>query len=108
MNRKYRYLMIIPFYGTVIILFIFYFKSLFGKINLKVFRKLFFLCGFFGAFSIFISILFLKIIGIIFSTEAFMNNYGIYFAFVLGGYLMNIFTYKVLNKNFDKLVILKD
>lgn len=107
MNSRNKYLMIIPLYGAIIILLILYIRTLLGKINKKLFFKLLFLCGIFGGISIYFSNLFLKIISVIFSIEIFMNSYRVLFAMILGGYLMNFYTYKVVNKNYDKLVIIK-
>jgi len=105
MSKKMNYFIIIPIFGTIIILFTLYVQALKRKVRIKTLAKLWFAIGFFGGFAIFISILLLKIISLIISIESFVETYGMLFAFILGGYLMNIFTIKMINRYYDKLVI---
>jgi hypothetical protein len=82
-----------------------YIQVLLGKMKFKVLFKLLSLCALFGGFAIFVSILLLKIISLIINIESFVETYGMLFAFILGGYLMNIFTIKMINRYYEKLVI---
>jgi hypothetical protein len=105
MSKKMNYLIIIPIFGTIIILFTLYVKALKSKVRFKILAKLWFAIGFFGGFAILLSILLLKFINLIISIESFVETYGMLFAFILGGYLMNVFTIKMINRYYDKLVI---
>ena len=98
MNKKINYLAIIPVFGTVILLFWLFIKMSKHEINKKKFHAYFISCALFGFLSILITILFLNFINSLVDITDFINSYGIFIAFLVGGYLMNLFTFFLFNK----------
>ena len=103
MNKKINYLAIIPIYGTVILLFWLFIKMIKQEINRKKFHAYFISSALFGFLSILIAILFLNFINSLTDITNFINSYGIIVAFLVGGYLMNLFTFSLINKKWNEL-----
>lgn len=103
MNKKMNYLAIIPIYGTVILLFWLFIKMARGEINKKKFHAFFISSVLFGFLSVLISILFLNFVNSFIDIINFINSYGILVAFIVGGYLMNLFTFTLINKKWNDL-----
>lgn len=93
MNKKINCLAIIPIFGTVILFFWLFIKMTKQKINKNKFNAYFISSALFGFLSILITILFLN----------FINSYGILVAYIVGGYLMNLFTFTLINKKWNDL-----
>ena len=103
MNKKMNYLAIIPIYGTVILLFWLFIKMAREKINKKKFHAYFISSVLFGFLSVLISILFLNFINSFVDITNFINSYGILVVFIIDGYLMNLFTFTLINKRWSDL-----
>jgi hypothetical protein len=103
MNKRINYLAIIPIFGTVILLFWLFIKMIKQEINKKKFHTYFISSALFGFLSILIAILFLNFINSLTDITNFINSYGIIVAFLVGGYLMNLFTFSLINKKWNEL-----
>lgn len=103
MNKKINYLAIIPIFGTVILFFWLFIKMAKQKINKKKFNAYFISSALFGFLSILITILFLNFINSLVDISNFINSYGILVAFIVGGYLMKLFTFTLINKKWNDL-----
>ena len=103
MNKKMNYLAIIPIYGTIILLFWLFTKMIKEEINRKKFYVYFVSSALFGFLSILIVILFLNFINSLTDIVNFINSYGLIFAFLVGGYLMNLFAFTLINKKWNEL-----
>ena len=103
MNKKMNYLAIIPIYGTIILLFWLFTKMIKEEINRKKFYVYFVSSALVGFLSILIVILFLNFINSLTDIVNFINSYGLIFAFLVGGYLMNLFAFTLINKKWNEL-----
>ena len=98
MNKKINYLAIIPIFGTVILLLWLFIKMIREEINKKKFHAYFISSALFGFLSILVAILLLNFINSFIDISSFIESYGILIAFIVGGYLMNLFTFTLINK----------
>ncbi len=73
------------------------------EVNKKNFYVYFISSGLFGFLSILVVILFLNFINSLTDISNFINCYGILVAFIVGGYLMNFFTFTLINKKWNDL-----
>lgn len=103
MNKKINYLAIFPVFGTCIVLFILFIKMMRQEITKKKFYMYMFSCGLFGFLSILITILMLKFINDLTNHETFINTYGILIGYIIGGYIMNLFTFILVNKHYEEI-----
>lgn len=103
MNKKINLLIIIPIYGTIILMIWLFIKMIKEEINKKIFYAIFISSALFGFLSILITILFLNIINSLTNITYFIDNYGILFSFIIGGYLMNLFTFILINRKWNDL-----
>lgn len=103
MNKKNNCLAIIPIFGTVILFFWLFIKMTKQKINKNKFNAYFISSALFGFLSILITILFLNFINSLVDISNFINSYGILVAYIVGGYLMNLFTFTLINKKWNDL-----
>lgn len=103
MNKKINYLIIIPIFGTVILLFWLFIKMVKQEINKKKFHAYFISSALFGFLSILVAILLLNFVNSLIDITNFINSYGIIVAFIVGGYLMNLFTFILINKKWNDL-----
>lgn len=104
MNKKINYLAIIPIFGTVILLFWLFIKMIKQEINKKKFHAYFISSALFGFLSILVAILLLNFINSLIDISSFIDSYGILIAFIVGGYLMNLFTFTLINKKCNDLI----
>ena len=100
MNKKVNYFAAIPIYGSVLLMLLLFIKTAKREIELKEFLACFISSGLMGFFSILISVLLFGFINELLDKNTFINDYGLVFGFILGGYLMNLFTFKMVNKRF--------
>mgnify|MGYP004704626805 FL=1 len=103
MNKKINLLIIIPIYGTIILMIWLFIKMIKEEINKKIFYAIFISSVLFGFLSILITILFLNIINSLTNITYFIDNYGMLFSFIIGGYLMNLFTFILINRKWNDL-----
>lgn len=103
MNKKINCLAIIPIFGIVILFFWLFIKMTKQKINKNKFNAYFISSALFGFLSILITILFLNFINSLVDISNFINSYGILVAYIVGGYLMNLFTFTLINKKWNDL-----
>lgn len=104
MNKKINYLAIIPIFGTVILLLWLFIKMIREEINKKKFHAYFISSALFGFLSILVAILLLNFINSLIDISRFIESYGILIAFIVGGYLMNLFTFTLINKKWNDLI----
>lgn len=98
MDKKMNYLAVIPVYGTVILLFWLFIKTLRKEIDMKLFNICLASSAFVGFLSILMSILLFAFIGMLFGQDTFINNFVLFLGYVLGGYLTNLFSFTLVNK----------
>ncbi len=99
MNNKIKYLEYIPLWGSIILLIILYIKDIKTNDRLtKEFIKLFFLTGLVGGISVFIIKLLLIYLSSLFNNLSFLKDYGFLIAFIIGGYIMNMFLFSLYKK----------
>lgn len=79
------------------------YKALKHEINTKKFLACFISSALLGFLSIVVVMLFLYFINYLFDIKIFIENYGMIVAFVIGGYLLNLFSFVSINKNWDNL-----
>ncbi len=103
MNKKLNYMAIIPIYGSVILLFWLFIKALKNQINKKKFHIYLICSGIIGFLSILIIILFLNLINSLVDINDFINGYGLLVAFIVGGYILNLYTFTLINKKWTSL-----
>ena len=103
MNKKINCLAIIPIFGTVILFFWLFIKMTKQKINKNKFNAYFISSALFGFLSILTTILFLNFINSLVDISNFINSYGTLVAYIVGGYLMNLFTFTLINKKWNDL-----
>ena len=103
MNEKINYLAIIPVYGTVFLLFWLFVKMVKQEINKKKFHAYFLSCGLVGFLSILVVVLLLNFINSLINITNFIDRYGMVVAFIIGGYLMNLFSFILINKKWNDL-----
>lgn len=104
MNKKINYLATIPIFGTVILLLWLFIKMIREEINKKKFHAYFISSALFGFLSILVAILLLNFINSLIDISSFIESYGILIAFIVGGYLMNLFTFTLINKKWNDLI----
>jgi hypothetical protein len=51
-----------------------------------------------------VAILLLNFINSLIDISSFIESYGILIAFIVGGYLMNLFTFTLINKKWNDLI----
>lgn len=97
MNKKANYLAVVPVFGSVILLFWLFIKTIRREIDVKEFAACFASGGIIGFASILISVLLFKFVNTLLESS-FLDSYGLALGFVLGGYFMNLFTFTMVNK----------
>lgn len=98
MKKKMNFLAVIPIYGTVIIMLWMFVQTIKQRIPMKRFVVYLASTALAGFLSILFSILLFIFIGKLFLTSTLINEHGIVMGFVLGGYLLNLFTFTMINK----------
>lgn len=102
MNKKLNYLALFPLFGSAIFLFLLFIKATKKEIRRDIFHLYLFSSAIVGVLSILISILFLNFISSLAHMTNLINSYGILIAFIIGGVLLNLFVFILINKNWDK------
>lgn len=98
MNKKMNWLAVIPIYGSVILLLWLFIKAIKYEIERRQFNTILTSCAIVGFLSIFFSVLLMKFLNTLAGASGFLNDYGLVIAFVLGGYLLNLFTFRLVHK----------
>lgn len=102
MDKKLKYLFVIPLYGTCILFIYLFVLSLKDKISKKNFYKTFIICAIVSTICWYIIMMIIYIISkklIYFD----FNNLGIFITMIIGGYMMNAFAFKYIDMNWDYL-----
>lgn len=102
MNKKLKYLSVIPLYGTLILFVYLFILSLKGKISKKNFFKSFILCTIVSSICWYMVWMILYII-----SEKLLhlnfNTIGLILTIIIGGYLINVFIFKYVDVKWDYL-----
>ncbi|MBR7160280.1 MAG: hypothetical protein IKD20_04500 [Clostridia bacterium] len=107
MNKKLKNLAIIPLFGTCILFVYLFVLSIREKISKKKFVKNFILCA---VVSI-VCWLMVMMIVYIFSKNIIhfdFDSLGLIITMIIGGYMMNIFTFKYIDKKWNDLSCIED
>lgn len=99
MKKKMYYLAIIPIFGSVILLFCSFIKMIRQEIDKKKFHAYFVGSALLGFLSILSTVLVLTIVNSFSDISSFINDYGAFVIFVVGGYLMNLMVFALMNKS---------
>ena len=102
MNKKLKYLSIIPLYGTCVLFVYLFILSLKDKISKKNFFKRFFICAIVSA------ICWCMVMMIVyFVSEKLIhfdfNSVGLIISMIIGGYIINAFTFKYVDIKWNYL-----
>ena len=102
MNKKLKYLSIIPLYGTCILFVYLFILSLKDKISKKKFFKSFFICAIVSAICWYM----VMMIAYIASKKMIrfdFNTIGLILTMIIGGYIINAFTFKYVDIKWNYL-----
>lgn len=102
MNKKIKYLSSIPLYGTCILLIYLFVLSIKEKISKKKFFKSFVICAIVSAICWYMVMMIVYIV----SKKLIYFNFdsiGILLTMIIGGYMMNAFTFKYIDMKWDHL-----
>ena len=102
MNKKLKYLSIIPLYGTCILFVYLFILSLKDKISKKNFFKSFILCAIVSAICWYIVMMIVYIVSEKIIKFDF-NTIGLILTMIIGGYIINIFTFKYVDVKWNYL-----
>lgn len=100
MDKKMNYLAFIPIFGSVVLLLWIFIKTIKKEISMKQLNAYMASSAFVGFLSILVSVLLFKFIGSQFATSTFINEYLFVLGFILGGYLLNLFVFAMINRHF--------
>ncbi len=104
MSRKLNYLAAVPLYGTVVLWLLLFWRVVRQEISKKKFNTYFWRCGLLGGFIYIALMLGLVVVSKVVDIKEYIG-YGILVVLVIGGYLLNLITFKTLNKHWDELVV---
>lgn len=102
MNKKIKWLSIVPLYGTCILLIYLFVLSIKHKISKGKFIMVFWISAFVSSMLFYLIV----ILAYIFSKKIIQfdfNKYGAIVAIIIGGYLMNAFTFIYVDKKWNYL-----
>lgn len=102
MNKKLKYLSIIPLYGTCILFVYLFILSLKDKISKKKFFKSFFICATVSAICWYLVMMIVYIVSEKIIHFDF-NTIGLILTMIIGGYIINVFTFKYFDAKWDYL-----
>ena len=102
MNKKLKYLSIIPLYGTCILFVYLFILSLKDKISKKNFFKSFILCTIVSAISWYMVMMIVYIVSKKLIHFDFYSI-GVIITMIIGGYIINAFTYKYVDIKWNYL-----
>lgn len=105
MSKKMNFLAVLPLYGSIIVLFWLFIKSIKKEINKKRFNLYFYSCGLMGGITIMLLVLFVLFLNYQFNFSDERLIIAIVIAIILGGCLMNLYTFLLLNKKWEDLKI---
>ncbi len=103
MNKKMNCLAVLPIFGSVSLLLWLFVKMVKQEVNPYKFHAYFISSALFGFVSILATVLFLDFINSLIIVSDFIRNYGLFAAFIIGGYIMNFFTFTLINKKWNDL-----
>lgn len=103
MSKKMNYVAIIPFVGSLVLLFWLFIKTAKAEVNIKQVYVYFFISAGIGSLLFCVPLLLLFLINIAVSAINLLNIYGILVSLIIGGYLMNLFVFIFINKKWSKL-----
>jgi len=96
--RKINFFALFPIYGTVMLcIYSYYFCFIKKKLIKKKFYLFSFTSGLVGFLFILVSVLFIKFMKSSLDSD-YLNEVGLFVAFVLGGVFMNIYSFITFNK----------
>ena len=96
MNKKVKYLSIIPLYGTCILFVYLFILSLKDKISKKKFFKSFFICAIVSAICWYMVMMIVYIVSEKLIHFDF-NSVGLIISMIIGGYIINAFNFKYID-----------
>ena len=96
MNKKLKYLSIIPLYGTCVLFVYLFILSLKDKISKKNFFKSFFICAIVSAICWYMVMMIVYIVSEKLIHFDF-NTIGLILTMIIGGYIINAFTFKYVD-----------
>ena len=102
MNKKLKYLSIIPFYGTCVLFVYLFILSLKDKISKKNFFKSFILCAIVSAICWYMVMMIVYIVSEKLIHFDF-NSVGLIISMIIGGYIINAFTFKYVDIKWNYL-----
>ena len=102
MNKKLKYLSSIPLYGTCILFVYLFILSLKDKISKKKFLKSFFICAIVSAICWFMVMMIVYIVSEKLIHFDF-NTIGLIITMIIGGYIINAFTFKYVDIKWNYL-----
>lgn len=105
MNKDMNYLAVIPLYGAVILMAWLFIKGMRHEVHFKKAVKYFFLCGLIGVASMVVVALLALLVNSLVAEPNFFVKYFRLFILLIGGYIMNIFSFLLINKKWDELSI---
>ena len=100
MKNKINYLALIPIWGTVILFFWLFLKTVKQEVERKTFRLCFILSGFVGFLTIQGTILLVLVVCRLndIAVTYTVHGYANLIAYIVGGYLLNLFSFILVNK----------
>ena len=102
MSKKVHYFAIIP-WGAVIVLLWLYIKTIRHEFDKRIYESVDKRCMLFGFLSMFLGVclsaLPMRLINSFIDISDFANTYGMDFANIIGGYLMNLFSFRCMYKS---------
>lgn len=102
MNKKLKYLSIIPLYGACILFVYLFILSLKDKISKKNFFKSFILCAIVSAICWYMIMMIVYIVSEKIIHFDF-NTIGLILTMIIGGYIINVFTFKYVDAKWNYL-----
>lgn len=102
MNKKIKYLSLIPLYGTCILLIYLFVLSIKEKILKKVFVKTFMICAIVSAICWYMVMIIVYIVSKSIIPFNF-NAFGILITMVIGGYMINAFSFVYIDKKWNNM-----
>lgn len=102
MNKKLNYLSIIPLYGTCVLFVYLFILSLKDKISKRNFFKSFILCAFISAICWYMVMMIVYIVSEKLIHFDF-NTIGLIITMIVGGYIINAFTFTYINIKWNYL-----
>lgn len=103
MNKKLKYLSIIPLYGTCVLFVYLFILSLKDKISKKKFFKSFFICAIVSAICWYMVMMIVYIVSEKLIRFDF-TSVGLIISMIIGGYIINAFTFKYVDIKWNYLL----